>query len=136
MSFANKSTSELIHLSLKNDMSCCHETQIAFIVASMCNKMRYKRGTGWHKLVDGTYTVDANAGNYMWLLPCQLIHQMMLKHVNKLYEEDKETTCEVVAIEKVHRRIKRMDRLMATHFCNKVHTIVKRILPLTTMSTS
>ena len=98
--------------------------------------MRYKRGTGWHKLVDGDYKADANAGNYMWLLPCQLIHQMMLKHVDKLYAEEKETTCEVVAIEKVHRRIKRMDRLMATHFCNKVHTIVKRILPLTTMSTS
>ena len=135
MSFENKTTAELINLSLKNDTSCCHETQVAFIVASMCNKMRYKRGTGWHKLVDGTYTVDANAGNYMWLLPCQLIHQMMLKHVDKLYAEEQGTTCEVVAIEKLRRRIKRMDRLMSTHFSNKVHTIVKRILPLT-MSTS
>ena len=94
--------------------------------------MRYKRGTGWHKLVDGDYKADPNAGNYMLLLPCQLIHQMMLKHVDKLYAEEQGTTCEVVAIEKLRRRIKRMDRLMATHFCNKVHTIVKRILPLTT----
>ena len=132
MSFENKTTAELIHLSLKNDMSCCHETQIAFIVGSMCNKMRYKRGTGWCKLVDEEYKADATAGNYMWLLPCQLVHQMMLKHVDKLYAEEKEATCEVVGIEKLQRRIKQMDRLMATHFCNKVRTIVKRVLPLTT----
>jgi hypothetical protein len=94
--------------------------------------MRYKRGTGWHKLVDGTYKADATADNYMWLLPCQLIHQMMLKHVDELYEEEKKTTCKVVAIEKVCCRIKRMERLMATHFCNKVHIIVTRTLPLTT----
>ena len=84
MSFKNKTTAELIHLSLENDTSCCHETQLAFIVASMCNEMRYKRGTGWCKLVDGQYKADATSDNYMWLLPCQLIHQMMLKHVDKL----------------------------------------------------
>ena len=132
MTFENKTTAELIHLNLKNDMSCCHETQVAFIVASMCKKMRYKRGTGWCKLLDGQYKADATAGNYMWLLSCQLIHQMMRKHVDELYAEEKEATCEVVAIEKLPRRIKRRDRLMATHFCNKVHTIVKCILPLTT----
>ena len=131
MSYGGKTISIWTAEALEHPASCCHDAQIAAIVASL-NDSRFSfmpgKDIGWHELKDGAWVKSSAHGNRLWLETCATVHPLLVKKACDLLAQDTNALGEVAAGKRFVKRMRKADKLLSTSFCNKVHKLLKRML--------
>ena len=134
MSYGGKSVSEWVSVALKFPSSCCHDAQIAAIIAAVNNSQFSFKGkgksddSGWHELKGGVWVKSMAHGNRLWLETCNTVHPLLVQQAGVLQATEITELGELPARQNYVKRMRKIDGLLSNAFGNRVHKLLKRML--------